>query len=59
VTTSRPWLGISAPAWLKESDAPQPSAAKPKAGSGGTYPITIMARSAAGTATLNFTLTGS
>jgi hypothetical protein len=23
VTTSRCWLGISAPAWLKESDTPQ------------------------------------
>jgi len=23
VTTSRPWLGISPPLWLKESDAPQ------------------------------------
>ena len=30
---------------------------KPKAGSGGTYPITITVRSAPGTATQNFTLT--
>jgi hypothetical protein len=29
VTTSRPWLGITTPSWLKESDTPQASPVRP------------------------------